>query len=136
MTFLLTAVVSKIKIIEQIKRKIKLKISQHCNEHKVTSEFYLDIKHGDNFSGRMTLGLFGDYAPRTVENFRQICTQGIDGLSFNGTRFHRVIYKFMIQGGDIVKGDGTGSISIYGKHFEDENLTINHTANGYVGRFG
>jgi peptidylprolyl isomerase len=111
----------------------KVNFSQHCNEHKVTAEFYLDISHGDNFSGRIVLGLFEDYAPKTVENFRQICTKGIDGLSYNGTRFHRVIYKFLIQGGDILKGDGAGSISIYGKHFEDENLTINHTAPAYIG---
>jgi peptidylprolyl isomerase len=39
----------------------------------------------------------------------------------------------LIQGGDILKGDGAGSISIYGKHFEDENLTINHTAPAYIG---
>lgn len=36
-------------------------------------------------------------------------------------------------GGDIVTGDGRGSISIYGKHFEDENLTINHTGPGFLG---
>lgn len=39
----------------------------------------------------------------------------------------------MIQGGDILNGDGTGSISIYGKYFEDENLTINHTIGGFLG---
>lgn len=37
------------------------------------------------------------------------------------------------QGGDIVSGDGLGSISIYGKYFEDENLEINHTAPGFLG---
>lgn len=39
----------------------------------------------------------------------------------------------MIQGGDILNGDGTGSTSIYGEHFEDENLTINHTIGGFLG---
>lgn len=38
----------------------------------------------------------------------------------------------MIQGGDIVANDGSGSISIYGRHFEDENLEINHTDVGFV----
>lgn len=98
----------------------------------MTSEFYLDIHRGKNFLGRVVLGLFGDDVPKTVENFRKICVEGIDGLSYNGTRFHRIIFKFLIQAGDILKGDGAGSLSIYGKHFEDENLTINHTASGYL----
>lgn len=36
-------------------------------------------------------------------------------------------------GGDIVSGDGRGSMSIFGKYFEDENLTIDHTGPGLVG---
>lgn len=91
------------------------------------------MTHGVVPLGRIVFGLFGDDAPKTVGNFREICLKGIDGLSFNGTRFHRIINKFMIQGGDILNGDGTGSISIYGEQFEDENLTINHTIGGFLG---
>lgn len=99
----------------------------------MTSQIYFDVSHGGESLGRIVVGLFGDDAPRTVENFREICLNGIDGLSYNGTRFHRVVRKFLIQGGDLLNGDGSGSISIYGDSFEDENLTINHTIAGFVG---
>jgi len=99
----------------------------------VTSQIYFDVAHDGKQLGRITMGLFGDDAPKTVINFRSICLDGIDGLSFNGTRFHRVIKQFLIQGGDILHGDGRGSISVYGKHFEDENLLINHTIGGFLG---
>lgn len=99
----------------------------------MTSQIYFDVTHGVTPLGRIVVGLFGDDAPKTVGNFREICLRGIDGLSYNNTRFHRVINHFMIQGGDILNGDGTGSISVYGEHFEDENLTINHTIGGFLG---
>lgn len=36
-------------------------------------------------------------------------------------------------GGDILYGDGRGSVSIYGKYFEDENLTVDHSGPGFIG---
>jgi len=53
-------------------------------------------------------------------------------LHYKGTPFHRIIPGFMIQGGDIVRGDGKGSESIYGGIFPDENFTVKHTHPGAI----
>ncbi|KAI9798391.1 MAG: Peptidyl-prolyl cis-trans isomerase H [Sarcosagium campestre] len=82
--------------------------------------------------------LFADLTPKTAENFRQFCTgetknpQGRP-QGYKGSKFHRVIKDFMIQGGDFLKGNGTGSTCIYGKPaFEDENFVQKHEAAGYL----
>ena len=67
--------------------------------------------------------LFTDVVPKTAENFRQFCTgETVDPrtkepLGYKNVPFHRIIKDFMIQGGDFVKGDGTGCKSIYGSKF-------------------
>ncbi|KAK4143279.1 peptidyl-prolyl cis-trans isomerase cyp15 [Dichotomopilus funicola] len=71
--------------------------------------------------GDIHIRLFPDAAPKAVENFVTHSRRGY----YNNTIFHRVIRKFMIQGGDPL-GDGTGGESIWGREFEDEFSSLKH----------
>ena len=53
--------------------------------------------------GTVTLELYWKHAPNTCRNFAELTRRGY----YNGTKFHRIIAKFMIQGGDPT---GTGRV--------------------------
>ncbi len=66
--------------------------------------------------GAITLELYPDKTPKTVENFVGLAKEG----KYDNVPFHRVIEGFMIQGGDYENQNGTGGKSIWGGQFEDE----------------
>ncbi|XP_057456566.1 peptidyl-prolyl cis-trans isomerase CYP21-1 [Lotus japonicus] len=107
-------------------------------EPEITHRVFLDIDVDKQRLGRLVIGLYGQVVPKTVENFRALCTgekgAGANGikLHYKGTPFHRIISGFVIQGGDIVHHDGKASESIYGGTFPDENFRIKHSHAGVV----
>lgn len=94
---------------------------------------FFDISIGGKECGRIVFKLFNDKCPKTCENFRCLCTgergeskQTGKQLHYKGTKFHRIVKNFIIQGGDITDGNGKGGDSIYGGTFDDENLELAH----------
>lgn len=82
--------------------------------------------------GVITIELFDDKTPKTVENFKKLANEGF----YNGVRFHRVIKGFMIQSGDPLSKDlskqamwGTGGP---GYSFADEINADNSNVIGTI----
>ena len=104
---------------------------------------YMTINHGDDtLLGTLRITLRPDIVPKTVDNFihflttnknKSITSNNYDNNTNQGycnSTFHRIIPKFMAQGGDFLKHNGTGSTSIYGPSFADENFLLSHSQRG------
>lgn len=119
-------------------------VPQAPTKTEVTTETKPEVKQSTNSTKKMTtvtmttnqgvitLELFADIKPKTVENFTTLAKKGF----YNGTRFHRVIKGFMIQGGDPLSKDvvnqprwGTGGP---GYSFADELSTENKNVIGTI----
>lgn len=72
----------------------------------------------ETHEGTITIDLLPKEAPKTVENFVTLANKGF----YDGLTFHRVIQRFVIQGGD-PNGNGTGGP---GYTIEDEKNDLKH----------
>ena len=139
-----------LKASEQAKRNLEKKLAQSpppapaVNVDEVAKT--LGIKPGDKLyatfdtsMGKLVVELFWDKAPNTVTNFVQLAEgtkewtdpsgKRVKKPLYDGTKFHRVIPDFMIQGGDPL-GTGTGGP---GYKFADEfHPDLRHTGPGIL----
>ncbi|MBD3267214.1 peptidylprolyl isomerase [bacterium] len=71
----------------------------NTNEEKESSMFDLppseEIAVLDTTEGAIVLGFYPDVAPNHVENFKKLANENF----YDETKFHRVIFGFMVQGG-------------------------------------
>jgi cyclophilin family peptidyl-prolyl cis-trans isomerase len=67
-----------------------------ANEPRKAPEANEEVAVLQTNHGRIVLRFFEDKAPKHVENFKKLAREGF----YDGTKFHRVIPGFMIQGGD------------------------------------
>lgn len=89
-------------------------------------QVFFKISIGKADAGRIVFRLYPD-VPRTTANFAKLCENKREtGLSYQGSKFHRIIPNFMLQGGDFTNHNGTGGKSIYGERFNDENFIHTH----------
>jgi len=103
------------------------KKTNNTGEQKVTQNIDNQIAVLDTNQGIIKFKLLASAAPKTVENFVKLAKEGF----YDGTRFHRVIKDFMIQGGDPLSKDeskidqwGTGDP---GYKFNDEPVVGDYT---------
>jgi cyclophilin family peptidyl-prolyl cis-trans isomerase len=96
-----------------------------AEENRPMSQYENKVAELHTSSGEIDIRFFPDVAPNHVKNFIDLAEKGF----YNGTKFHRVIPGFMIQGGDpnTVSGSpstwGTGGS---GKNIPAEFNTVSH----------
>lgn len=105
----------------------------------IPSHCFLCISIAGGSPQKVVIELESAKLPKTCKNFASLCAApGITSKqrpfpTYRGCEFHRIVPKFMVQGGDFEKFNGSGGHSIFGGTFEDEALNvISHDAAGVV----
>eukprot|EP00462_Mataza_sp_D1_P023737 CAMPEP_0175128852 /NCGR_PEP_ID=MMETSP0087-20121206/5155_1 /TAXON_ID=136419 /ORGANISM="Unknown Unknown, Strain D1" /LENGTH=381 /DNA_ID=CAMNT_0016410953 /DNA_START=30 /DNA_END=1175 /DNA_ORIENTATION=+ len=100
----------------------------------ITDTVYFDVAMGGGPAQRVVVGLYGLAAPRAVKSVVAMAECSNPKYCYKDSVFHRVIADFIVQGGDVAKGDGTGTLNIYNRPYADEvyALGLMHDRAGVV----
>ena len=101
------------------KDKNSVALSEHAGKASNPKVFFMVQIGAETKPQRIEFELFSEIVPKTAENFRCLCT-GEKGasklsdvnLSYKNSGFHRIIPRFMCQGGDFTNHNGSGGESI------------------------
>lgn len=102
----------------------------------ITGEYFLDVQVTPGApTERLTVAIFGHAVPKSAVNWHALatCAGGVDDEAcFRNDSFHRVVPKFVIQGGN----RGTGR-SVFGSTFREEvsaerHSVLSHSARGVL----
>src|SRR3954452_1310367 len=96
-----------------------------AEEKKPMSQYQNKVAELHTSAGEIDIRFFPDVAPNHVKNFIDLAEKGF----YNGTKFHRVIPGFMIQGGDpntISGAPSTWGTGGSGKNINAEFNSVKH----------
>mmetsp|Transcript_1223 Transcript_1223/g.1396 ORF Transcript_1223/g.1396 Transcript_1223/m.1396 type:complete len:103 (+) Transcript_1223:102-410(+) len=86
----------------------------YMQDPKVTHCVFFDVAIDGKEQGRIELDLFGEQAPKTVNNFLALCSGEYKRtMWFKDSKIFKVVGNRWIMGGDITFNDGRGSTTIY-----------------------
>eukprot|EP01041_Mallomonas_annulata_P005771 gene5771-11664_t len=101
-------------------------------EPEITDTCWMELQIGDDTPKRIEIGLYGKIVPKTVDNFKALCTNA-PGWGYQNSDIFRVISEFSIQGGNIGNIPdtppsrlGRDGKSATGTPFPQENFLIPH----------
>jgi len=86
---------------------------------------------GEGSIGRLVFELYPDLAPKTCDNFLELCEKSEGG--YKGSPIHRVKAGAWLQAGDTATGNGDGGASASGHALPDESFAIHHDTYGILG---
>lgn len=113
-------------------------------DHEWSSQAHNVLVRAPSAGQRILVRLDWETAPLACENFATLCEHGrhrqapvgASGkpLTYQQSKVHRIIQGFIVQGGDLVFGNGSGGESIFGKKFKDERggLLVKHDCRGIL----